>query len=89
VATDVVANCDYTCWIAAVEFEWDEEKRQKILTERSLDFADASQFFDALFDGKFFTLVWMWRGAVIRVISMRRSHEQEERKYRATYSGGT
>jgi uncharacterized protein len=29
-----------------VEFEWDEEKRQKILAERSLDFADAFQFFD-------------------------------------------
>jgi hypothetical protein len=29
-----------------VEFEWDEEKRQKILRERSLDFADAFQFFD-------------------------------------------
>ena len=92
-----------------VEFEWDEEKRQKILAERSLDFADAFQFFDgrpvthqptprgdedrwkslALFDGKFFTVVWMWRGAIIRVFSMRRSHEQEERKYRAIYGGGT
>ena len=29
-----------------VEFEWDEEKRQKILKERSLDFVDAFQFFD-------------------------------------------
>jgi hypothetical protein len=92
-----------------VEFEWDEEKRQKILAERSLDFADVFQFFDgrpvihqptprghedrwksiALFGGKFFTVVWMWRGATIRVISMRRSHEQEERKYRAIYGGGT
>jgi uncharacterized DUF497 family protein len=92
-----------------VDFEWDEEKRQKILAERSLDFADAFQFFDgrpvihqptprgyedrwkstALFEGKFFTVVWMWRGAVIRVISMRRSHEQEERKYRAAHRRGT
>ena len=44
---------------------------------------------DARFDGKFFTVVWMWRDAIIRVISMRRSHEQEERKYRATCGGGT
>ena len=29
-----------------MEFEWDEEKRQKILAERSLDFADAFQFFE-------------------------------------------
>jgi uncharacterized protein len=92
-----------------VEFEWDEETRRRILKERSLDFADAFQFFDsrpvihqptprghedwwksiALFDGKFFTVIWMWRGAAIRVISMRRSHEQEERKYRSAYGGGT
>ena len=91
-----------------MEFEWDEEKRRAILKERSLDFADAFQFFDgrpaihqptpsgkddrrksiALFDGEFFTVVWMWRGEAIRVISMRRSHEQEERKYRSTYGGG-
>jgi uncharacterized protein len=41
----------------------------------------------ALFEGKFFTVVWMWRDDTIRVISMRRSHEQEERKYRATFGG--
>jgi uncharacterized DUF497 family protein len=90
-----------------VDFEWDEEKRRKILKERNLDFADAFQFFDgrpaihqptprdeeerwkstALFEGKFFTLVWTWRGTVIRVISMRRSHEQEERTYRSTFRG--
>jgi uncharacterized protein len=29
-----------------VEFEWDEDKRQKTLKERNLDFADAFQFFD-------------------------------------------
>jgi len=32
--------------ITIVEFEWDEEKRQRILKERNLDFADAFQFFD-------------------------------------------
>jgi len=35
--------------------------------------------------GKFFTVVWTWRGEVARVISMRRSHAQEERKYRAIF----
>ena len=91
-----------------MEFEWDEDKRQKTLRERSLDFADAFQFFDgrpaihqpspregeerwkttARFDGMFFTVVWMWRDATIRVISMRRSHEQEERKHRSVFCGG-
>jgi uncharacterized DUF497 family protein len=41
----------------------------------------------ARFDGKFFTVVWVWRGENIRIISMRRSHEQEERRYRETFSG--
>lgn len=36
-------------------------------------------------DGAFFTIVWTWRSEVIRVITMRRAHEQEIRKYRETY----
>jgi uncharacterized protein len=41
----------------------------------------------AQFDGKLFTVVWMWRDDVMRIISMWRSHEQEERKYRAAFGG--
>ena len=90
-----------------MDFEWHEDKRQRTLKERNLDFADAFQFFDgrlvihqpaprdheerwkstAMFDGQFFTVVWMWRGAAIRIISMRRSHEQEQRRYRETFGG--
>ena len=90
-----------------MKFEWREEKRQKTLQERGLDFAKAFEFFDgrpvihqptprdgedrwksiAQFDGKLFTVVWMWRDDVMRIISMRRSHEQEERKYRAAFGG--
>jgi hypothetical protein len=36
-------------------------------------------------EGSFFTVVWTWRGTLIRVISMRRAHEQEIRNYRETY----
>jgi uncharacterized DUF497 family protein len=36
-------------------------------------------------EGAFFTVVWTWRGETIRVISMRRAHEQEIRKYREAY----
>jgi uncharacterized DUF497 family protein len=36
-------------------------------------------------EGAFFTVVWTWRGKNIRVISMRRAHEQEIRKYREIY----
>jgi uncharacterized protein len=38
-------------------------------------------------EGSFFTIVWTWRGEIIRVITMRRAHEQEIRKYRETYGG--
>jgi len=38
-------------------------------------------------EGAFFTVVWTRRGETIRVISMRRAHEQEIRKYRETYGG--
>jgi uncharacterized DUF497 family protein len=39
----------------------------------------------ALIEGTFFTVGWTWRGNTIRIISMRRAHEQEIRKYRETY----
>ena len=32
-------------------------------------------------EGAFFTVVWTWRKDIIRVISMRRAHEQEIKKY--------
>jgi uncharacterized DUF497 family protein len=39
----------------------------------------------ARFEGVFFTVIWIWRDGVMRIISMRRSHAQEERRYRETY----
>ena len=39
----------------------------------------------AAFEGTLFTVVWCWRGEVVRVITMRRAHEQEIRQYRAVY----
>lgn len=36
-------------------------------------------------EGAFFTVIWTWRAEAIRVITMRRAHEQEIRTYRATY----
>jgi uncharacterized DUF497 family protein len=41
----------------------------------------------AKFDGKFFTVVWMWRKDVMWIISMRRSHGQEERQFRNAFPG--
>jgi uncharacterized DUF497 family protein len=33
-------------------------------------------------DGGFYTVVWIWRGGTRHIISMRRAHAQEIRKYR-------
>lgn len=41
----------------------------------------------AAIDGAVFTVVWTWREETIRVITMRRAHEQETRKYREAYGG--
>lgn len=38
-------------------------------------------------DGLFFTVVWTPRDDVIRIISMRRAHEQEIRDYRHLHGG--
>ena len=35
----------------------------------------------------FFTVIWTWRGKTIRVITMRRAHEQEIRAHRETHGG--
>jgi len=34
-------------------------------------------------DSRFITVVWTWRGAVIRLISARRARDQEVRQYHA------
>ncbi len=39
----------------------------------------------ALIEGAYFTLVWMWRGEAVRIISMRRAHDGEERAHRALH----
>ena len=41
----------------------------------------------AKIDRSFFTVIWTWRGKTIRVISMRRAHEQEIKKYRQAHGG--
>jgi uncharacterized DUF497 family protein len=37
------------------------------------------------FDGAFYTVIWIWRDGAMRIISMRRSHAREERRYRETH----
>ncbi len=39
----------------------------------------------ALIQGKFFTVVWTWRDDNQRIISFRRSRDDEEKQYRAVH----
>ena len=40
----------------------------------------------AEWNGRLFTVVWMWRGENQRIISFRRAHDAEERAYRQVHS---
>lgn len=88
-----------------MDFEWDEQKRQRTLDSRGLDFRDACDLFDGrhvysypsdraeekriVTIGKIFgrtiAVVWMWRGEVQRIISMRRARDGEEKLYHTLF----
>jgi uncharacterized DUF497 family protein len=36
-------------------------------------------------DGRFYTVIWTWRGELIRLISFRRARNAEKRTYRNSY----
>jgi uncharacterized DUF497 family protein len=36
-------------------------------------------------DGEMIAIVWTWRGATIRIITMRKARDEEKRRYRALY----
>jgi len=36
-------------------------------------------------EGKFFTVIWMWRDGTIRIVTARRARHAEEERYRALY----
>jgi uncharacterized DUF497 family protein len=39
-------------------------------------------------DGPFFTAVWTWRGDAVRLISVRRARDEEEKRRRALHGEG-
>ena len=36
-------------------------------------------------DGQFFTAIWTWRGTAIRLVSVRRARDAQERAYRSLH----
>jgi len=39
-------------------------------------------------DGEMIAIVWTWRGAAIRIITMRKTRDEEKRRYGALYGLG-
>ncbi|WP_084367867.1 BrnT family toxin [Rhizobium sp. RU36D] len=89
-----------------MELEWDEEKRQRNLRERGLDFADATRFdmessvtriddrndygerrFVSLgpLDGRLHVLCWTQRGDRLRIISLRKANDREQKAFAAAF----
>jgi uncharacterized protein len=49
-------------------------------------FEDETRFLSvAEIEGKFYTVVWTWRGGVRRIISFRRSRSREEEQYHTLF----
>jgi uncharacterized protein len=89
-----------------MRFEWWEEKRQRNIAQKGVDFAIADLVFDGRprltyaspretsrgeemryvsvveIEGRFYALIWTWRGESIRIISARRARHAEERRHR-------
>jgi uncharacterized protein len=36
-------------------------------------------------DGEMIAIVWTWRGAAVRIITMRKTRDEEKRRYRTLY----
>jgi uncharacterized DUF497 family protein len=87
---------------AAMEFEWDENKRDSNIEKHKIDFVDAISIFKdiiytmpddrkdygenrfisiGLMSGIEITVVYAVRSGVIRIISARRAHPRERRRY--------
>ncbi|MGB7510523.1 MAG: BrnT family toxin [Pelodictyon phaeoclathratiforme] len=58
---------------------------RKTITAQS-DYPVEARFLTiAIFDGRFHTVVWTWRGGTRRLISFRRARHGEERAYRQVH----
>jgi uncharacterized protein len=83
-------------------FEWDPRKSDRNAAKHGIDFLRATAVFNGPtytdiplggtsiavgVDHRFVTVVWTWRGEVIRIISARRSRDAEIRGYRALHAG--
>lgn len=61
---------------------FEDPHRLVLASHRAIDGEDRVKAVGEV-DGKLHTLVHVWRGDVIRLISMRRSNDGEEREYRS------
>ena len=88
-----------------MEFEWDENKRERNRSRHKVDLLEGVQLFDGrpvitfpsprgdearfattgLIGAKFYTVIWTERGGAIRLISLRRARDAEERAHQARF----
>jgi uncharacterized protein len=56
-----------------------------VLTAPSLQTSEERFITTGEIDGRYFTVVWTWRGEAIRLISVRRARDEEEARHRAAH----
>lgn len=92
-----------------MELEWDEEKRQRNLRERGIDFAEAYGFDLASsvtrvddrvdygetrfvtygeLDGRLHVMCWTERGERMRIISLRKANDREQKAFAQVFGSG-
>jgi uncharacterized DUF497 family protein len=59
-----------------------------VITAPSLRAAEERYITTGKISGRFFTAVWTWRGVAVRLISLRRARDEEEKRYRALHGQG-
>ena len=62
---------------------------RRVITAPSLRRSEARYATTGAIEGRFYTVVWTWRGETVRIISARRAHHGEEATYRALFGEGS
>ena len=58
-----------------------------IVTATSVRSDEVRNVSTGVIDDRFYTVIWVWRGESVRLISARRSRDGEKRTYRALHDG--
>jgi uncharacterized protein len=59
-----------------------------VITAPSLRRSEARYATTGKIGGRFYTVIWTWRGEAIRLISVRRARDEEEARHRTLFGEG-